>query len=123
MCINFDGHHSGDNSFVYVNDFCCYRNCLYTHRYKFSSDKEQINESQYIVSHPGLSSDSLFGSDRESGCDSYHCQQPGHMRRDCSQRQGSQGFGTAQSQSVGGQGRIQYVPPYPNMGQGSQFQS
>ena len=25
----------------------------------------------------------------------YHCQQPGHMRRDCPQRQGSQGFGTA----------------------------
>ena len=30
----------------------------------------------------------------------YHCQQPGHMRRDCPQRQGSQGFGTSQSQSV-----------------------
>ena len=27
----------------------------------------------------------------------YHCQQPGHMRRDCPQRQGSQGFRTAQS--------------------------
>ena len=26
-----------------------------------------------------------------------HCQQPGHMRRDFPQRQGSQGFGTAQS--------------------------
>ena len=33
----------------------------------------------------------------------YHCQQPGHMRRDCPRRQGSQGFGTAQSQSVAGQ--------------------
>ena len=32
----------------------------------------------------------------------YHCQQPGHMRRDCPQRQGSRGFGTAQSQSVAG---------------------
>ena len=32
----------------------------------------------------------------------YHCQQPGHMRRDCAQRQGSQGFGTAQSQSIVG---------------------
>ena len=50
MCIDFDGHHSGGSSFVYVNDFCYYINCLYTHRYKFSSDKEQINESQYIVS-------------------------------------------------------------------------
>ena len=28
---------------------------------------------------------------------SYHCQQPGHMRRDCPRRQESQGFGTAQS--------------------------
>ena len=36
----------------------------------------------------------------------YHCQQPGHMRRDCPRRQGSQGFGTAQSQSVAGQERI-----------------
>ena len=36
----------------------------------------------------------------------YHCQQPGHMRRDCPQRQGSQGFGTSQSQSVAGQERI-----------------
>ena len=37
----------------------------------------------------------------------YHCQQPGHMRRDCPQRQGSQGFGTTQSQTVVGQERIQ----------------
>ena len=39
----------------------------------------------------------------------YHCQQPGHMRRDCPQRQGSQGFGTSQSQSIAGQERIQYI--------------
>ena len=45
MCIDFDGHHYDGSSFVYVNDFCYYRNCLYTHRYKFSSDKEQVNES------------------------------------------------------------------------------
>ena len=45
MCIDFDGHHSGGSSFVYVNDFCYYINCLYTHRYKFNSDTEQINES------------------------------------------------------------------------------
>ena len=32
----------------------------------------------------------------------YHCQQPGHIRRDCPQRQGSQGFETAQSQSAVG---------------------
>ena len=28
MCIDFDGHHSGGSYFVYVNDFCYYRNCL-----------------------------------------------------------------------------------------------
>ena len=50
MCIDFDGHHSGGSSFVNENDFCYYRNCWYTHRYKLSSQKEQVNESQYIVS-------------------------------------------------------------------------
>ena len=30
MCIDFYGHHSGGSSFVYLNDFCYYRNCLYT---------------------------------------------------------------------------------------------
>ena len=53
----------------------------------------------------------------------YHYQQPGHMRRDCPQRQGSQGFGTAQSQSAVGQERIQYIPPQHGTGQRSQFQS
>ena len=53
----------------------------------------------------------------------YHCQQPEHMRRDCPQRQGSKGFGTAQSQSALGQERIQYIPPQPGIGQRSQFQS
>ena len=52
----------------------------------------------------------------------YHCQQPGHMRRDCPQRQGSQGFGTTQSQSVAGQERIQYVPPQHGTGKRSQSQ-
>ena len=41
----------------------------------------------------------------------YHYQQPGHMRWDCPQRQRSQDFGTAQSQSVVGQERIHYIPP------------
>ena len=50
----------------------------------------------------------------------YHCQQPGHMRRDCPQRQGSQGFGTSQSQSIVDQERIQYVPPQHSTGQRSQ---
>ena len=38
--------------FVNENDFCYYKNCVYNHRYKFSSEKEQVNESQYIVSRP-----------------------------------------------------------------------
>ena len=53
MYIDFDGHHSGGSSsffFVNENDICHYRNCLYNHRYKFSYEKEQVNESQYIVS-------------------------------------------------------------------------
>ena len=51
MCIDIDGHHSGGSSFVYVNDFCYYINCLYTHRYKFSSEKKKKGkESWFIVS-------------------------------------------------------------------------
>ena len=50
MYIDVEGHHSGGSSFINENDFCYYKNCLYNHRYKFSSDKEQVNESQYIVS-------------------------------------------------------------------------
>ena len=52
----------------------------------------------------------------------YHFQQPGHMRRDCPQRHGSQGFGIAQFSSVAGQERIQYVPPQHGTGQRSQSQ-
>ena len=52
----------------------------------------------------------------------YHYQQLGHMRRDCPHRQGSQGFGTAQSQSVAEQERIQYVPSQHGTGQRSQSQ-
>ena len=62
MCIDFDGHYSGGSSFVYVNDFCYYRNCLYTHKYKFSFEKKKTGkESQYMVSLPGLGSDLQIG--------------------------------------------------------------
>ena len=54
MCIDFDGHHSGGSSFVYVNDFCYYRNCLYTHRYKFSSEKRKKKKKQ--VKSPSIES-------------------------------------------------------------------
>ena len=42
------------------------------------------------------------------------------MRRDCPKRQGSQDFGTAQSQLVVGQERIQFIPPHPIMNQRGQ---
>ena len=38
------------------------------------------------------------------------------------QRQGSQGFGTIQSQLVVGQESIQLIPPHPSTGQRNQFQ-
>ena len=41
--------------------------------------------------------------ERQTICFFYH--QPRHMKRDCPQRQGSQGFGTVQSQSSVGQAR------------------
>ena len=53
----------------------------------------------------------------------YLCRQPGHLRWDCPQRQGSHDFGTAQSQLAVGQERIQFILPHPSMGQRNQFQS
>ena len=52
MCIDSDGHNYGGSSFVYVNDFFgYYRKCLYTHRYKFSSEKKKTGkESQSSLS-------------------------------------------------------------------------
>ena len=65
MCIDFDGHHSDSSSFVYVNDFCYYKKCLYTHRYKFSSEKKK--SPRYMVSHPETGSDPPIGSGRNRG--------------------------------------------------------
>ena len=48
MCIDFEGHHSSGSSIVNVNDFCYYKNCLFNHRYKFSSEKGPVNESPSI---------------------------------------------------------------------------
>ena len=46
----------------------------------------------------------------------------GHVRRDCPQSQGSQDFGTAQSQLAVEQESIQFIPPHPSTGQKNQFQ-
>ena len=50
--------------------------------------------------HPGQGRIRVASQARQMVC--FHCQQPGHMRKDCPQRQGSQGFGTTQSQSAVG---------------------
>ena len=45
MCIDFEGHHSGSSSFVYVSDIL------------ILLLKKIGKESQYMVSHPELGSD------------------------------------------------------------------
>ena len=52
----------------------------------------------------GQGQDRAFGQAGQMIC--YLCRQPGNMRWDCPQRQGSQDFGTAQSQLAIGQERI-----------------
>ena len=52
----------------------------------------------------------------------YFCRKPGHVRRDCPQRQRSQSIGTAQSQLDVEQERVQFIPPHPSTGQRNQFQ-
>ena len=84
--------------------------------------KQRASSSQGFQSrgHPGQGQMRVAGQAGQMVC--YHYQQPGHMRRDCPQRQGSQGFRTAQYHSVAGHERIQYVPPKHGTGQRSQSQ-
>ena len=70
--------------------------------------------------HPGRGQMRVAGQAGQMVC--YYCRQPGYMRWDCLKRQGSQGFGTAQSQSVARQERIQYVPPQHGISQRCQSQ-
>ena len=62
-----------------------------------SGKKQRASSSQGFqgCDHPGQGRIRVSNQVRHMVC--YHCQQPGHIRRDCHQRQGSQGFGTAQS--------------------------
>ena len=85
-----------------------------------SGKRQRASSSQGFQSrdHPGQGQMRVAGQAGQMVC--YHCQQPGHMRRDWPKRQGSQGFGTTQSQSVAGQERIQYIPPQHGTGQRSQ---
>ena len=70
--------------------------------------------------HPGQGQMRVSGQAGQMVC--YHYQQPGHMRRDYPQRQGSQGFGTAQSQLAVEQESIRFIHPHPSTGQRNQFQ-
>ena len=59
MCIDFYGHHSGGSSFVYVNDFCYYINCLYITGTGVSSEKEQVNKSPSTIQYTVYNTDSI----------------------------------------------------------------
>ena len=63
-----------------------------------SSGKRQKPSSLHEFQDQGQ--DRAFSQARQMIC--YFYRQPGHVRRDCPQRQGSQGFETAQSQSAVG---------------------
>ena len=57
------------------------------------------------------------GQPRSITC--FYCHQPRHMRRDCPQRQGFQSYGTAQSQSLVGQVRTEFVPSHLVLAKGT----
>ena len=62
-----------------------------------SGKKQKASSSRGFQSHsqPGQGQIKVASQVGQIVC--YHCQQSRHMRRDCPQRQGSQGFETAQS--------------------------
>ena len=88
-----------------------------------SGKKQKASSSRRFQSRSHPSQGQIRVANQAGQMVCYHCQQLGHMRRDCPQIQGSQGFETVQSQSGVGWERIQYIPPHPSMGKRSQFQS
>ena len=63
--------------------------------------------------------DWAFSQPRQMIC--YFCRQLGHVRQDFHQRQGSQDFGTAQSQLAVEQESIHLIPPHPSTSKRNQF--
>ena len=68
-----------------------------------SGKKQRASSSRGFQSrgHPGQGQIRVASQAGKMVC--FHCQQPEHMRKDCPQRQGPQGLGAGQSQSVVGQ--------------------
>ena len=62
MYIDVEGHHSGGSSFIYENDFCYYRNCLFNHRYKFSSKKKKNRSMRVPAVQYSVTPRTRFGS-------------------------------------------------------------
>ena len=67
-----------------------------------SGKKQKASSSQGLQSPGYLCQRRVRVASQDGQMVCYHCQQSGHMRRDCPQRQGSRGFGTVQSQSSAG---------------------
>ena len=84
-----------------------------------SGKKSKASSSRGFQSrgHRGQGQDRALNQEGRPGpMTCFYCHQLGHMKRDCPQRHGSQGFGPTQSQSSVGQARTQFVPPPPSMG-------
>ena len=77
-----------------------------------SSGKRQKTYASHKFQDQGL--DWAFSQAGQMIC--YFCRHLGHVRRDCLQRQGSQGIGIAQSQLAVEHESIQFIPPHPGMG-------